>query len=129
MTDATYWTGRMRDLAGQAGIQGAVLGIWADGQETVAAHGVLNSATGVEVTPDSLFQIASITKVWTATMIMQLIDEGRLSLGTTVAQVLPGVRICTSDVSGQVTIEHLLTHTSGIEGDIFIDTGRGGVFL
>jgi CubicO group peptidase (beta-lactamase class C family) len=125
MLDAAHWTERLRDLAGQNAVRGAVLGIWADGQETVAVHGVLNSATGVETTTDSLFQVGSITKVWTATMIMQLIDEGCLALDTTVAQVLPGARICTSDVSGQVTIEHLLTHTSGIEGDVFIDTGRG----
>ena len=125
MPNAAYWTERLHDLTSQSGVRGAVLGIWADGQETVAAYGVLNSGTGVETTPDSLFQVGSITKVWTATMIMQLIDEGSLSLDTTVAQVLPGARICTSDVSGEVTIEHLLTHTSGIEGDVFIDTGRG----
>ena len=37
---------------------------------------MLNSATGVSVTDDSLFQVGSITKIWTATMIMQLVDEG-----------------------------------------------------
>lgn len=116
MPNAAYWTERLHDLASQSGVRGAVLGIWADGQEVVACHGVLNSGTSVETTPGSLFQVGSITKVWTATMIMQLIDEGSLSLDTTVAQALPGAPICTSDVSGEVTIEHLLTHTSGIPG-------------
>jgi CubicO group peptidase (beta-lactamase class C family) len=77
------------------------------------------------VTTDSLFQVGSITKVWTASMIMQLIDEGRLSLDTTVAGVLPGVQLGAKDIGGQVTVAHLLTHTSGIDGDIFTDTGRG----
>jgi CubicO group peptidase (beta-lactamase class C family) len=125
-TDATeHWASRLRNLATEAGVPGAVLGIWADGQEMVAAHGVLNAATGVETTAGSLFQIGSITKVWTTTMIMQLIDEGRLSLGTTVAELLPGVRLGREDGSAEVTVRHLLTHTSGIDGDIFTDTGRG----
>ena len=94
-------------------------------QEILAAHGVLNSATGVAVTTDSLFQVGSITKIWTATMIMQLIDEGLLSLDTTVAEALPGARLGVSDIGGQVSVRHLLTHTSGIDGDIFTDTGRG----
>jgi len=39
-----------------------------------------------------------MTKIWTATMIMQLIDEGLLSLDTTVSEVLPGARLGTADV-------------------------------
>src|SRR5947208_3915260 len=58
-------------------------------------------------------------------MIMQLVDEGQLSLDATVAGVLPGARLGTGDVGGQVTVRHLLTHTSGIDGDVFTDTGRG----
>jgi CubicO group peptidase (beta-lactamase class C family) len=58
-------------------------------------------------------------------MIMQLVDEGLLSLDTTVSGVLPGTRLGTADVGDQVTVRHLLTHTSGIDGDVFTDTGRG----
>ena len=125
MLNAANWTARLSELASHARISGATLGIWSDGQEMLAACGVLNSATEVAVTADSLFQVGSITKIWTATMIMQLIEEGLLSLDTTVAEALPGIRIGPSDVGGQVTVQHLLTHTSGIDGDIFTDTGRG----
>jgi CubicO group peptidase (beta-lactamase class C family) len=129
MADAdttAHWTARLSELAAQEGVPGATLGLWADGRESLACYGVLNGATGVTATPDSLFQIGSITKVWTATMIMQLVDEGRLSPDTTVAQALPGLRLGRPDASAEVTIRHLLTHTSGIDGDIFTDTGRGG---
>jgi CubicO group peptidase (beta-lactamase class C family) len=125
MLDAANWTARLNELASRARVPGATLGIWSDGQEILAAHGVLNSATEVPVTTDSLFQVGSITKIWTATMIMQLIDEGLLSLDTTVAEALPGARLGARDVGDQVTVQHLLTHTSGIDGDIFTDTGRG----
>jgi CubicO group peptidase (beta-lactamase class C family) len=125
MLNAANWTARLDELAAEANVPGAVLGIWSDGQEILAAHGVLNAATQVPVTTDSVFQVGSITKLWTATMIMQLVDEGLLSLDTTVSEVLPGERLGTADVGGQVTVRHLLTHTSGIDGDVFTDTGRG----
>jgi CubicO group peptidase (beta-lactamase class C family) len=120
------WGARLRELAEQEGVPGAALGIWAGGLEYVTAHGVLNAATGVAVTPDSLFQVGSITKLWTGTMIMQLVQEGRLGLDSTVAEVLPGLRLGVPDASAEVTIRQLLSHSSGIDGDIFTDTGRGG---
>jgi CubicO group peptidase (beta-lactamase class C family) len=125
MPDAANWTTLLVELARQARVPGAVLGIWAGEKEVLAACGVLNRVTRVRVSTDSLFQVGSITKVWTATMIMQLVEEGLLSLDTTVAQALPGLRLGAADLAGQVTVAHLLTHTSGIDGDIFTDTGRG----
>jgi CubicO group peptidase (beta-lactamase class C family) len=125
--DATaHWTDRLTDLATASRVPGAVLGILAGGHQTIAAHGVLSNATGVPVTGDAVFQIGSITKPWTGTMIMQLVDEGKLSLDTTVADVLPGIKLGETDVAAQVAVRHLLTHTSGVDGDIFTDTGRGG---
>jgi CubicO group peptidase (beta-lactamase class C family) len=90
-----------------------------------AAYGVLNKETGVSVTTDSLFQIGSITKVWTATVAMQLVDEGLLDLDAPLVTVLPELRLSDPDATKEVTARHLLTHTSGIDGDIFDDTGRG----
>ena len=125
MLNAANWTARLNELASAAGVPGATLGIWSDGHEILAAHGMLNTTTKVPVTTDSLFQVGSITKIWTATMIMQLVDERLLSLDTTVGAALPGTRLGAGDVGDRVTIRHLLTHTSGIDGDLFTDTGRG----
>src|SRR5262249_4138055 len=74
---------------------------------------------------DSLFQQGSITKVWTATLAMQLVEEGRLDLDAPVVQYLPSFRVVNDRQSRTVTIRQLLTHTSGIDGDLFLDTGRG----
>jgi len=125
MLEASNLTARLSEVSEQARVPGAVLGIWAGEEEALAACGVLNRATRVRTTTDSVFQVGSITKLWTATMIMQLIDQDRLSLDTTVAQALPGLRLGAADVGDRVTVAHLLTHTSGIDGDIFADTGRG----
>jgi hypothetical protein len=42
---ANRWTERLTELAAAEKVPGAVLGIWADGQETVAAHGLTSTAT------------------------------------------------------------------------------------
>ncbi len=78
LLNTAHWTARLHELAAEARVPGATLGIWRDGHEVLAAHGVLNCATRVPVTGDSIFQVGSITKIWTSTMIMQLVDEGLL---------------------------------------------------
>jgi dipeptidyl aminopeptidase/acylaminoacyl peptidase len=128
--DQDHWNERLRVLARRHGVPGAVLGVLrmhpgGGDEQVLAAHGVLSTATGIEVTPDSLFQIGSITKVWTATMLMQLAGEGRLDLDAPLADVLPGLRLPGPDLARQLTVRHLLTHTSGLDGDLFADTGRG----
>jgi CubicO group peptidase (beta-lactamase class C family) len=95
------------------------------GEVHEAAAGVLNVETGVEATTDSVFQYGSIGKVWTATAIMQLVDEGLLDLDAPIVSVLPDFRVADPEVSRQVTMRHLLSHTSGIDGDHFPDVGRG----
>jgi CubicO group peptidase (beta-lactamase class C family) len=114
------WSARLSELAVAAKVPGAVLGIWYDGTTTIAPYGVLNASTGVEVTADSLFQIGSISKPWTATMIVQLAAERKLDLDEPVVKLLPE-----APINPRVTVRHLLTHTSGIDGDVFTDTGRG----
>ncbi|MGC4941871.1 serine hydrolase domain-containing protein [Kribbella sp. DT2] len=114
------WTARLTHLAAKYDVPGAVLGVWVDGEQTIAPYGVLNRRTGIETTADSVFQIGSVTKPWTATMIVQLAAEGRLALDDAVVKLLPE-----ASIDARITVRQLLTHTSGIDGDVFTDTGRG----
>ncbi|HXW43521.1 MAG TPA: serine hydrolase [Streptosporangiaceae bacterium] len=128
--DAAHWQRRLTALAERHRVPGAALGILrvrpgGEDELAEAACGVLNKDTGVPATADALFQIGSITKVWTTTVAMQLADEGLLDLDAPVADILPELRLADPDVTKQVTMRHLLTHTSGIDGDVFTDTGRG----
>lgn len=125
-----HWQRRLGELADAHRVPGAALGILrvddAGNDEIVeAAHGVLSLATQVPVTTDTVFQLGSIGKVWTTTLVMQLVDEGKLDLDAPVVQVLPELRLSDAELTKTVTIRHLLTHTSGIDGDVFADTGRG----
>jgi dipeptidyl aminopeptidase/acylaminoacyl peptidase/CubicO group peptidase (beta-lactamase class C family) len=123
--DRAHWQRRLEVLAKRHRVPGAQLGILDGGDVVEVAYGVLNNQTNAPVTTDSVFQIGSITKVWTATVIMRLVDEGLLGLDTPVVEVLPELRLSDPEVTKTVTIRHLLTHTSGIDGDVFTDTGRG----
>ena len=116
---------RLAELIARYEVPGAALAYLHDGELHEAAAGTLNTATGVEATPDSLFQIGSVTKVWTATLLMRQIERGRLTLDTPVSEVLPEFAVADPEVTKTVTIRHLLSHTSGIDGDLFLDTGRG----
>lgn len=121
----THWQQRLKVLARQHRVPGASLAILAGDEIIAAASGVLNAETGVEATPDSLFQIGSITKSYTASLAMQLVDEGLVALDEPVVNKLEDFQLADSVAVKQITLRHLLTHTSGIEGDHFLDTGRG----
>ncbi|MVU82885.1 serine hydrolase [Nocardia sp. ET3-3] len=116
---------RLADLIAEHGVPGAQVAVLIGGDVTDAAAGVLNTATGVAATTDSVFQIGSITKPWTATLIMQLVAEGRVELDAPVRRYLPELRLRDEAAAAAVTVRHLLSHTSGIDGDLFLDTGRG----
>ncbi|MCR3749820.1 serine hydrolase domain-containing protein [Lentzea californiensis] len=118
MNAAEWVARRFPELVDEHGVVGAQLAVLADGEITDVAAGVLNAGTRAPVTTESLFQIASITKVWTATLVQELVNEGKLGLDGPVRDVLPGFRPV-------ITPRQLLTHTSGIDGDLFHDTGSG----
>ena len=62
-------------------------------------------------TPDTKFRLGSITKQFTSALVMQLVEEGKLSVDATLSSVLPYYR---KDTGDRVTVHDLLRHTSGI---------------
>ncbi|RKH67482.1 serine hydrolase [Corallococcus llansteffanensis] len=75
------------------------------------AYGSANFEWQVPNTLDTKFRIASITKQFTAMVILQLVAEGKLKLDDTLVTLLPDYR---KDTGSRVTLTHLLNHTSGI---------------
>lgn len=107
----------------QFGIIGASAALLQEESVAEAATGVLNVSTGVTTTTDSLFQLGSITKAFTATLVLQLLEEGRIEIDAPVRKYLPDFRVASERVSENLSVRHLLTHTSGIDGEFFIETG------
>jgi CubicO group peptidase (beta-lactamase class C family) len=73
--------------------------------------GLANMEWNIPNTPETKFRLGSITKQFTSMLILQLVEEGKVSLEGKLSDCLPYYR---EDTGKKVTIHHLLTHTSGI---------------
>ena len=97
-------------------IPGASLGILRDGTITTRGFGVTSVDHPLPVTDTTLFQIGSISKTFTGTAIMRLVDQGRCGLEAPVRTYLPDFSVRDEIASREVTVLDLLTHTSGWGG-------------
>lgn len=94
------------------------------------AHGVLDPS-GTEATPTARYPIASVTKLYTAAATLRLCESGTLNLTTRMADALPadtvsGLHVLDGvDRTGEITVAHLLGHTSGL-ADYYEESPSGG---
>ncbi|RZQ64597.1 serine hydrolase domain-containing protein [Amycolatopsis suaedae] len=111
--------------AAELGIVGAqvALAVGEDFAETPV--GVENTATGRAVTANTLFQIGSTTKVFTAALLMRLAEAGEVDIDQPVVTYVPGFRLGDEAATKTVTPRHLMSMTSGIDNGPYLDTGRG----
>ncbi|HWV36535.1 MAG TPA: serine hydrolase domain-containing protein [Thermomicrobiales bacterium] len=106
-------------------VPGISAGILRDGDVEVQVTGATSIETGFPVTEKTLFQIGSISKIFTATLIMRFRDRGLLDLDIPVIEYVPELPLENEDARATITLRHLLSHTAGFEGDRFTDYGRG----
>lgn len=97
------------------------IAVWHGNNFSTAAAGFLNCAAEEKATPDSVFQIGSITKIFTTCLVMQLVDEGKVVLDMPVKSYLPDFKVADARASDIITLRQLLNHTNGIDGDYFPD--------
>ena len=105
--------GELRGLLDQivaAGAPGAAARIRDEDGVTQAGSGVADLRNGRPMRPWLHYRVGSVTKPFVATVVLQLVAEGRLSLQDTVERWLPGIL----PYGDQVTIRELLSHTSGV---------------
>jgi CubicO group peptidase (beta-lactamase class C family) len=115
----------VRNMMAKTNIPGVAVGILSEGQTFTAGFGITHIEHPLPVTDETLFQIGSITKTFTGTLVMRLVERGDLDLDAPVRRYLPDFKVADEAASVQVTIRHLLTHTAGWAGDFFEDTGSG----
>jgi CubicO group peptidase (beta-lactamase class C family) len=97
------------------GIPGMTLAVATrEGYTAVLHSGFANLEAGIPVGPEHLFQIGSISKMFTALTAWSLIEEGKLSPETRLLDALDGVTV---EGGEGITLQHLLNHTSGLPGD------------
>src|SRR4029078_1691146 len=125
LNEITNWLQeRLPALLAEHKVPAAAVAVSAGGHVIDVAAGVLSTATGVEATVDSVFQVGSITRVWTTTLLMQLVDEDKLDLDAPVRQYLPEFGIADEAAAAAITVRPLMCHVAGFEGDLLTDTCR-----
>ena len=107
------------------GIPGVAAGVWADGQEIYASHGVTSIDNPLPVDQDTLFLAGSVTKTFTATTLMRLVAEGTVDLDAPVRRYVPELKLADEQTAAEVTVLNLLNHTAGLDWRIITDTGDG----
>ncbi|MFZ5818991.1 MAG: serine hydrolase domain-containing protein, partial [Chloroflexota bacterium] len=94
-------------------LAGVAVGVVRDAQPYFAAgFGVRSLESGEPVTENSLFHLASISKLFVATAVMQLAEQGKLALTDPPEKHLPYLKV-KNPFGAELTIGHLLSHTSG----------------
>jgi CubicO group peptidase (beta-lactamase class C family) len=88
-----------------------------------AALGIADGA-GRPVTPDTPFTLGSVSKAFTATAVMQLVEARSLDLNAPVQQYVPWFRVADEAASGRITLAQLLHHTSGLATSWSVDGGQ-----
>ena len=108
----------LEGLLAENEIPGAALAVIHNGEViATAAAGTANPDTGLQVTDDTIFESGSVGKVYTATLVMQLVDEGLIDIDKPIVEYLPELQLADQDARNAITARHLLTHTSGLDGD------------
>ncbi len=106
-------------------VPGIAIGIYNKGGELSAAFGITSVEHPLPVTVDTLFQTGSISKTFTGTVIMQLVEQGKVDLDAPVRKYIKDFQLKDKEVVKKVTVRHLLTHMGGWVGDYFNDFGNG----
>ncbi|MGW1169380.1 serine hydrolase domain-containing protein [Streptomyces sp. NPDC001153] len=123
--DLVHWQNRLDALRAKHHVPAASLAVLVDGTVHELASGVLHRGTGVTATTDSVYQMGSIAKIYTATLMMRLVETGRLDLDAPVVDVLPEFSVADPQATRTITTRQLLSHTSGLTCDFTYDSGRG----
>jgi D-alanyl-D-alanine carboxypeptidase len=94
-------------------IPGVALAVARNGKIVKArGYGLANVENDVPVTEDTVFELASVTKQFTATAVMLLVEEGKVRLDESITAYLPQA----PETWKPITVRHLLTHTAGFPG-------------
>ena len=123
--DTTALRAFVAAAAEEVRMPGVAVGVWTGGHEAYACHGVTSLENPVPVDRDTAFLLGSVTETYTATALMCLVADGQVQLTAPVRDYLPELRLADERATAEITVLHLLNHTSGLDWGLIADTGEG----
>lgn len=119
----------IQEVRAQTGVPGiAVAIVHADEAIYVKGFGIREVGKSDSITPDTVFQLASVSKPITSTILARLVGEGKITWDSLISELDPGFRLMEPWVTSQLTLRDLLCHRSGLAdhaGDLLEDMGYG----
>jgi CubicO group peptidase (beta-lactamase class C family) len=106
-------------------VPGIAVGIWHQGREIYASHGVTSVEHPLPVDEDTIFTLGSTTKSFTATALVILAERGDVDFDAPVRRYLPDFKLADEETAASITIANLLNHTAGLDTWMLLDTGDG----
>jgi CubicO group peptidase (beta-lactamase class C family) len=117
----TQMTAAIESAMAETNVTGLSIAL-VDGQNVVWSRGFgyADKEANVPAAADTIYEIGSLSKTFAATAVMRLVEEGRMDIDQPLTRYLPGFSINQRfPASGPITIRSILTHHSGIPGDLF----------
>ena len=106
-------------------VPGYLCGVYQNGDQSVLAHGVANAVTEAPMKEDTGFLFGSVTKLLTTTLVLQQVERGTIDLDERVTKYLPELKLKTPSAAEKIYVRDLLTHTNGIDADLFFPDVKG----
>ncbi len=103
----------LQEYMEKSGAVGAAVGLINNGSLQFLFHGNVSAQKDAPITEDTIFEIGSITKVFTTLILMDMVYEKKVYLDQPIDIFLPGIKIPEKD-GKKITFRHLATHTSGL---------------
>jgi CubicO group peptidase (beta-lactamase class C family) len=116
--DAEFLAKLLAGLARKHYVPGAQLVLYRDGQTMAAETGYAHYETRSPVSRESSFPLGSVTKSFTATVVMQLVSDDDVDLDEPIGTYLPELGTARGRIGRLVSARHLLSHTAGLPSDV-----------
>jgi CubicO group peptidase (beta-lactamase class C family) len=122
---ATYLREQAAAYCEASQVPGYLAGVHQDGEQVVVAHGTANVVTKAPMRGDTGFLFGSVTKILTTTLVLQHVERGVIDLDERVVAYLPEFALTTPGAAEKIRVRNLLSHTNGIDADLFFVDARG----
>ncbi|MFI6355435.1 serine hydrolase domain-containing protein [Streptomyces sp. NPDC050743] len=114
----------VQTAAKEFGVPGAAVAVLIGGEEIHVSQGVTNVDHPLPIDEHTLFPIASVSKSFTATALMRLVEQGRVDLDAPVRRYVPELRLADEEAAARITVLNLINHTAGLDWNL-VDADEG----
>lgn len=104
----------VKPLIDSGALPSVVIGVVDSGTQWIGTYGSVTADQPLQPTADTIYEVGSVTKVFTGLLLADAVSSGECSLETTIGEIVPSIRERNPAVGSSIQLRHLATHTSGL---------------